>query len=254
MTPSAWRCEQLHVHARLAAVQALEEAAAGELDEVAVALVVGGQQRQVVALDLALVHRAVVDEVGLEPDDRLDPVLLGGLHELDRAVHHAVVGQAEGGLVERRGARGERVDLARAVEQRVLGVDVEVGAAGGTHGRGPRDAASDASSVTRPLRRSPPRNLRGRAQRPPRAARSEREQVADHPGVALDRQLVAGEQCRDPVRADRGGVRMRAGGPRGRAGRRSSPRGEHDVIDQAFDPPAGRGSRPGGPRRRSRAG
>ena len=58
--------EQLHVDARLAAVQALEEAGARELGEVAEALVVLRQQREVVALDLALADRAVVDEVGLE--------------------------------------------------------------------------------------------------------------------------------------------------------------------------------------------
>ena len=80
---------------------------------------------------MRLAAPAVVDEVGLEADDRLDAVLLGRLVELDRAVHHAVVGEPEGGLAEARGALGELVDLARAVEQRVLGVDVEMGAAGG---------------------------------------------------------------------------------------------------------------------------
>ena len=70
----------------------------------------------------------VVDEVDLAAHDRLDAVLAGGLVELDRAVHDAVVGQAEGRLAEVGGALGERVDLARAVEQRVLGVDVEIGA------------------------------------------------------------------------------------------------------------------------------
>ena len=63
------------------------------------------------------------------------PCFLRGLVELDRAVHDAVVGQAERRLVERRRALGELVDLARAVEQRVLGVDVEVGA--GRRGHGP---------------------------------------------------------------------------------------------------------------------
>ena len=79
-----------------------------------------------VALDLALADRAVVDEVRLEAEDRLDVVLLAGLVELDRAVHHAVVGEAERGLAERRRARGEAVDVRRAVEQRVLGVDVQM--------------------------------------------------------------------------------------------------------------------------------
>ena len=75
----------------------------------------------------------VVDEVDLTADDRLDAVLGAGLVELDRAVHHAVVGQAERRLAELRRARRQRVDLARAVEQRVLGVHVQMGAGGGAH-------------------------------------------------------------------------------------------------------------------------
>ena len=86
--------EQLHVDVRLAALEALEEAGRGELDQVAKAGVVGGEQGQVVALDPAL-GAAVVDQVGLEPEDRLDPVLATGLVVLDRAVHHPVVGEPE---------------------------------------------------------------------------------------------------------------------------------------------------------------
>ena len=63
----------------------------------------------------------------------LIPCLLAGLVVLDRAVHHAVVGEAERRLPERRRALGERVDPARAVEQRVLGVDVEVDGRHGVH-------------------------------------------------------------------------------------------------------------------------
>ncbi len=134
MTPSAWRSIWPEVDGRLAALQAFEEARRGELDEVAVAGVVGGQQRQVVALDPALrARRVVVDEVDLAADDRLDAVLAARLVELDRAVHDAVVGEPERRLLELRGALGERLDLARAVEQRVLGVDVEMGAAGVAH-------------------------------------------------------------------------------------------------------------------------
>ena len=69
---------------------------------------------------------AIVDEVGLEADDRLDPVLAAGLVELDGAVHHPVVGEPERRHPELGGAGGHRVDLAGAVEQRVLAVDVQV--------------------------------------------------------------------------------------------------------------------------------
>jgi hypothetical protein len=42
-----------------------------------------------------------------------------------------MVSQAQGRLLELCGTRREGVDLARPVEQRVLGVDVEMGAGGG---------------------------------------------------------------------------------------------------------------------------
>ena len=92
-----------------------------------------GQQGEVVALvaDLLLDRLAILDEVGLEADDRLDPVLLAGLVEIDGAVHHAVVGQPQRRLAELRRPRRHRVDLAGAVEQRVLAVGVQMDGLGG---------------------------------------------------------------------------------------------------------------------------
>ena len=88
-----------------------------------------------VALVLDLVAlEAVVDEVGLEAEDRLDAVLPAGLVELDRAVQDAVVGEPERRHPELGRARRERLDLAGAVEQRVLGVDVEMDGLGRAHG------------------------------------------------------------------------------------------------------------------------
>jgi hypothetical protein len=60
-------------------------------------------------------------------------VLFRGLVELDGTVHHAVVGEPDGRLLERGGTLDEGVDLAGAVEQRVLGMDVEMRAAGCAH-------------------------------------------------------------------------------------------------------------------------
>ncbi len=117
--------QQLGIDVGLAAVEALEVAGRGELDEVAKAGVVGGQQRQVVALDAAL-GAAVVDEIGLEAEYRLDPVLAAGLEMLDGSVHHAVVGETQRRHLELRRPRRHRVDLARPVEQRVLAVDVQM--------------------------------------------------------------------------------------------------------------------------------
>jgi hypothetical protein len=125
--------QQLEVHARLAAVQALEEALARQRREVAEAHIRGREQRQVVALDLPFAELAVVHEVGLEAEQRLDLVLLRGLVELHGAVHHAVIGQPDGGLSVGCGALRQRIDLARAVEQRVLGVDVQMRDGGAAH-------------------------------------------------------------------------------------------------------------------------
>ena len=86
--------EELRVDARLAAAKPSRKPPRGELDEVAEARVGGRQQGQVVALPAAL-GAAVVDQVGLEPEDRLDPVVAARLVVLDRAVHDPVVGQAE---------------------------------------------------------------------------------------------------------------------------------------------------------------
>ena len=91
-------------------------------------------------------------------------VLAGRLVVLDRAVHDAVVGQPERGLAEVGGALGERLDLARAVEQRVLGVDVQMGAGGGSRAGDNRRAAAERRLEAR--RQPPSRRLRARRRRP----------------------------------------------------------------------------------------
>ena len=121
--------QQLEVDVRLAALVALEVTRGAELHEVAEAGVARGEQRQVVALVLEGRGGEVVDEIGLEAEDRLDAVLLAGLVVLDRPVHHPVVGQTERGLAERGRSLGKRIDRAGAVEDRILGVDVEMGEA-----------------------------------------------------------------------------------------------------------------------------
>src|SRR6202044_1504297 len=78
--PLGVRGDPLEVDGRLAALQPLQEARRGELDQVAVTGVAGGQQRQVVALDLRARtpsgHRrgGAIGQVYLAADDRLDPV------------------------------------------------------------------------------------------------------------------------------------------------------------------------------------
>ncbi len=137
--------EQPHVDVGLAAPVPLEEAGRGELDEVAEALVVAGEQREVVALEPDRLVLHVVHQVGLEAEDRLDAVLAAGLVELDRAVHDPVVGEPQRRLAERGRPLGQRVDLAGAVEQRVLGVDVQVGDRRGRHGGASLGTRADGS-------------------------------------------------------------------------------------------------------------
>jgi hypothetical protein len=130
--------EQLEVDARLH-VEALEERPARELAQVAVAGHVLREERQVevpaveFALGAPLLEARAGGHVRLEPDDRLDAGGGGGLGELDRTVHVAVVGHGD-----RRVARRDLLDPLhqvldprRPVEEAVRGVLVEVGETGG---------------------------------------------------------------------------------------------------------------------------
>ena len=149
--------EQLVVDARLVVV-ALEVAERAELDEVVVAGRRLGQQRQVVPVALVGVHAraAVVDEVDLTAQQRLDAGLAGRAIELDRARHGAVVGDADGGHAELHRALDELRDAAGAVQHRVLGMDVQVGVTrhGRSHRRhilgGPATGMASPASFTSP--------------------------------------------------------------------------------------------------------
>jgi len=115
--------QQLPVDARLVVV-ALEIPGRGELDQVRVARVRLGQQRQVrVAL---LLRVPVLGDVDLAADDRLDALLRRVLVELHRAGERAVVRERDRRHLELGCARRERRNPAGAVEDRVLGVDVQV--------------------------------------------------------------------------------------------------------------------------------
>ena len=68
----------------------------------------------------------VVGDVDLAAEERLDAVLGRLLRELDRAGERAVVGERDRRHLELRRPRGEGRNPARPVQNRVLGVDVEV--------------------------------------------------------------------------------------------------------------------------------
>ena len=93
-----------------------------------------------------LLLRGVVADVDLAADDRLHALLRGLLVELHRARERAVVGEADGRHLELCGARCQGRDAAGAVEDRELGVDVQVNELGG-QGRPILGAAQDASAI-----------------------------------------------------------------------------------------------------------
>jgi hypothetical protein len=134
--------EQLPVQTRLVVV-ALQKRPAGELDEVAVAGFVLGEQREVVVelapalgvaarvVDAAAPGRAfaamVVSHVGLGAEDRLDALLAALLVELECPVHVAVIGQPERRLPVGDRFGHEFVQAGGTVEHGELGVHVQVG-------------------------------------------------------------------------------------------------------------------------------
>ena len=158
--PLGVRGEDFVVHARLV-VEALEEGERGEPHQVAKAPLVARQQDQVVGAVAGAVAAAPAGDVRLHPDDRLDARLARRLIELDRPEQRAVVGEGQGRHRQLGGARHHALDGARAVEQRIVAVVVEVDEVGMVHG------ASCAAGMSA-RRREPPRfNL---AQRPLAAA------------------------------------------------------------------------------------
>ena len=124
--------EELPVDTRLVVVP-LEVAERGELDEVRVPLVRLREEREV-RVPLRL-RAAIVGDVDLAADDRLDTRLARLAVELDRAGERAVVGERDGRHLEPRGLLHETRDAARPVEDRVLRVDVEMDEGRSGHGR-----------------------------------------------------------------------------------------------------------------------
>ncbi len=110
-------------------VEALGEAGADQIAEVAVAGLVFAQQDQVgvgVVEAVLLVMPGARGDVDLAADDGLDARGAAGLVEGHRPVHHAVVGDRQGTLPQFFGALRQLLDAAGAVEQRIFGMDVEM--------------------------------------------------------------------------------------------------------------------------------
>ena len=120
------------VNARLV-VHAVKVRVSDESAKVAIAGCARGEQDEVegllVSLPLLVAH-AATRNVRLHTDDRLDPAFRRRLDKLHGSVESTVIGNRNGVHAERLRLVHERIDLAHAVEQAELGVDVEMGEVG----------------------------------------------------------------------------------------------------------------------------
>src|SRR4029453_555617 len=112
-------------------VEALQIGLGHQLDEVPVAGLVAHEHGAVAGALVAAVLTGSLEaaprcHVQLAAHDGLDAGLLRRRVEVDGAEEVAVVGQRDGGEVERLGGVHQLVELGRAIEQAVLGVDVKV--------------------------------------------------------------------------------------------------------------------------------
>jgi hypothetical protein len=134
------RAEQAPVDAGLV-VEALDPRERREAAQVLPAAAVARKQRDVMPHALLAGRdgrrRVALDEVGLAAEDRVDARLARLGVELDRPEEVAVVGERQAPHAVPRGLAEQRVDADRAVEQREVAVDVEVGECRGGHARAP---------------------------------------------------------------------------------------------------------------------
>jgi len=110
-------------------VVALQVGGADQLGQVAIALAVLGQQRQVegpVVLARLAIMAPPLGHVDLASDQRLDACLLAGLVEGDGPGHHAMVGHGQGRHAQFLGPGDHLGDAVAAIQQAVLGVAMEM--------------------------------------------------------------------------------------------------------------------------------
>ena len=124
ISPSAVLAQELLVDARVV-VEALEEPHRVEVREVLPADLVLGEQDEVVRSPLGLVE-AIGRDVGLAAEDRLHPVVLGLLVEVERAEQVAVVGDGHRLHAALEHLREQVVEADGAVEQAILRVQMQV--------------------------------------------------------------------------------------------------------------------------------
>jgi hypothetical protein len=110
-------------------VEAFQLGSGGDGQQVAVAGIVLRQQEQVEGARIqprVPVLHASGSHVGLDADDGLDARLRGGIEEVDRAEHGAMVGEGQGRHPLVLGPPDQSRDAAQPIEQRVFGMNVEM--------------------------------------------------------------------------------------------------------------------------------
>ena len=125
--------EKFFADARLA-IEAVQRGLAGKSNEVFIARFVFGEDEHVVVLGVGVGLAAMIlflADIELAAEDGLQVALLHGVEEVDGAVDIAVVGDGGRGLPDLFEMLGELVYVAGAVEERVIGVQMEVGELGG---------------------------------------------------------------------------------------------------------------------------
>ena len=135
--PLLVRRQQFLVDARLVVI-ALQMRRRGELDQVLVAGFILGQQHEVV-IDVPsaraglLLEPAPGRDIDLAADDRLDALLARRLVKINRPVKHAVVGDRQRGELQLVRLVHQPVQTAGAIEQRILGVQMQMNKFGVRH-------------------------------------------------------------------------------------------------------------------------
>ena len=124
------RFEQFAVNARLVII-AFQVRGSGELDEIFVAgLVLGKQDEMIINVAPAtggfFLETAAGSHVNFAADDGFDAFRARRLVKINRAIHHAVVGDGKRGKFKFVGLVHQPVKPACAIEQRILGVQMQM--------------------------------------------------------------------------------------------------------------------------------
>ena len=126
--PLCMSCQMLVIGTWLV-VETVEVCIGHDPAEIAIARAACREGNQVewllVGLPLLIAHAAPCD-VGFNANDRLNPMPLCGLHELNRSVEGTVIGERNGVHSQALRLRHERIQVAHAVEQAEFAMDVEM--------------------------------------------------------------------------------------------------------------------------------